>query len=334
MWPIIDALKIDSEFRTEKSAFRALPSSPELNEIFDQLVDKLNISRRELARKLKVNNNSVEAWCGHGTSKQHPIPLWVLDFVISQTGDDLNIRLKVNSLIDKIRCGRTGTVQAFPRNLNPELAALIGAHCADDSLTRIPHRESLSWQLVDQEKESIELASKWVKSNFEIELKVGKLKNANAWEIHTRKQILPRFLVSICDMPIGEKHGIVREPRILRCPERDNRLLTKPSKSQKKELELSFASGVIIFDGHCTITGGVPSVGIGSNSKQLLVDLLRIFKVNGIEFGNFIRYNKILTTSFRDSKKFFEMNCFQNTKKQRKLESLLFHKHLTNYPES
>jgi len=61
MWPIIDALKIDSEFRTEKSAFRALPSSPELNEIFDQLVDKLNISRRELARKLKVNNNSVEA---------------------------------------------------------------------------------------------------------------------------------------------------------------------------------------------------------------------------------------------------------------------------------
>ena len=28
---------------------------------------------------------------------------------------------------------------------------------------------------------------------------------------------------------------------------------------------------------------------IGSNSRQLLVDLLRILKLNGIEFGNFIR---------------------------------------------
>ncbi len=125
-------------------------------------------------------------------------------------------------------------------------------------------------------------------------------------------------------MPIGEKHEIVKEPRIIQSTELDNRLLTKPSESQKKELELSFASGVMIFDGHCTITGGLPSVGIGSNSKQLLLDLLRIFKGNNIKFGDFIKHKKILTTSFEESKKFFNINCFQNTPKQRKLENLLF----------
>ena len=37
MWPVIDILKIDPNFRSEKSAFRAIPASTELNEIFEQL---------------------------------------------------------------------------------------------------------------------------------------------------------------------------------------------------------------------------------------------------------------------------------------------------------
>ncbi len=326
MWPIIDILKVDPVFRTEKSAFRAIPNSVELNEIFEQLVDKLNISNKGLARMINVNSNSVQSWCGHGPVRPHPIPLWVIDFLITQTGDDLDTRLRINSLIDKIRCGRIGTIQSFPRNLNLQLSSLIGAHAADGSLSQIRKRHFINWQLADQEKESVELASKWIRDNFGLNLNAQKIKNANAWEIHTRKQMLPRFLVNICDMPIGEKHEIVQEPRILRFPELDNRLLTKPSESEKKELELLFASGVMIFDGHCTITGGLPSVGIGSNSKQLLTDLLRIFKENNIKFGDFIKHKKILITSFEESRKFFAINCFQNTQKQRKLENLLFYR--------
>jgi hypothetical protein len=119
-----------------------------------------------------------------------------------------------------------------------------------------------------------------------------------------------------------KKDEIVREPSILKFPEKDKRLLTKPSLHQKRELEFWFAKGVMNFDGFSTITGNIPSVGIGVNSIPLLIDLLRIFKENGVNFREFLLHRKILTTSKKESEKFLNLNCFENSK-QNKLKFLL-----------
>jgi hypothetical protein len=199
MWPLIDVLKLDAEFRTEKSAFRAIPNSAELNEIVEQLIDELHISNRSFARKMGVNVVSVQAWCGHRIPKQHPIPLWVLDKLVSMTGDDTELRVRINSLIDKVRCGRVGHIYTVPKMLTPQLSAFIGAHVADGCVSKIPGSISLDWQLADEERGNVEMCKQWIKKSFDIDLPIKKCRNANVWMIRTRIQIIPRFLVTICD---------------------------------------------------------------------------------------------------------------------------------------
>jgi hypothetical protein len=322
MWPIIDILKVDPEFRTEKSAIRAIPESKELNEITEQLIDNLNLSKREIAKNFNVSKASIEAWCGHPNSEIHPVPLWILDRLVNLNGDSKELRMKINSLINKVRCGRTGNIHILPKLLTPPLAAFVGAHIADGSISTIGGSSSLNWELADGEKDNVEMCKKWIKEIFSIDLPVRKCKKARAWKLQTRIQIIPQFLIKIFDIPVGKKDEIVKEPPIIKMPENDKRLLTKPSLEEKRELELWFAKGVMNFDGHCTISGGTPTVCIGSNSVQLLLDLYRIFRENGVSFHLFLKHKKIMTTSKDESRKFLELGCFENAK-QEKLKFLV-----------
>jgi len=333
MWPLIDILKLDPTPKSEKSACRAIPQSHELHEIVEQLIDMKNLSKRKFARIIGVNKNSVECWCGRLTHQEiNPIPLWVLDKLVSGIESEISWRIKINSLISRVRIGRTGKIHKPPKFLTPQLAGIIGAHVADGSLSLISGRKtSLDWQLADGIKENVEMVRDWIKNTFNEFLTVKKFKKANAWFIRSRSQLIPKFLVNIADMPVGEKSNIVEEPSILKFPLRDKRLLTKPTKAQQGELELWFAKGVMNFDGHCTLTGKVPCIGIGSNSKKLLKDLKRIFEEKGVNFHNFEDHKKILTTSHDSAMKFAALNCFENSKKEKLLRFLATS---TNYPES
>ena len=321
-WPLLDILQLDKHPPTEKSAFRAIPSSTELHEIVENILSSRNITKKTLAKMLKVNTNSILAWCGRLKSPPHPIPLWFLDYISSLSENPLKTKIKIVQLIEKIRCGRTGTLQSFPHHLTPRLSLLIGAHVADGCISLVPNRHSFQWELSDQYKENLEKISQIIFSLFKLQLKIKKFEKANAWYIRTRKQIIPRFLIQLFDMPIGKKSSIVKEPSVLKEPEKDNRLLTKPTSHQIKKLRFYFLKGIMMFDGFCSLSGGIPIVGIGCKSLSLLQDIKSIFEEYGIQIKFYPKNFKLLTTSLQDAKNLLKMRIFIGTKKE-KLEKMV-----------
>ena len=321
-WPLLDILQLDKNPKSEKSAFRGIPSSRELHEIVENLISSKNLTKKDLAKQLKVNINSILAWCGRLKNSPHPVPLWFLNYISTWSVNPLRTKKEIIMLIEKIRCGRTGTLQSFPRYLTPQLALLVGAHAADGCISLVSHRNCLHWELSDRYRENLEKISKVIYSLFKLQLEIRKFNRANAYYIRTRKQIIPRFLTDIFDMPIGEKSSLINEPKILKHPQKDKRLLTKPTTQQAKELRFHFFKGVMMFDGFCTLSGGIPVIGIGSKSSQLLKDIKKISEEYGINFKHYPQAQKLLTTSIKDARKILKANIFEGAKKE-KLEKLL-----------
>ena len=324
-WPLINILKLHHPEDTEKSSVRAL-GDLKLNKIFDELcrayVEKNSISYKALAREIfKVNKSSLQNWRGFNTNYKdgHPIPLWALDKILELNGlKRTEKHTEVIKSIQYVQCGRVSYKLKAQIYLTPELARLCGAHAADGSLSAVKNRGPVSarWDLGDQEKENVLEARNWIKSSFDFDPIL--MQKGNMSYTRSNKQILSRYLTQIFDFPIGEKSNIVKIPKILLG--KDDRILSRIEEKIYMKLQLEFAKEVINFDGHSTLSGGVVQAGLGSNSKQLLEDVRNIFLIAGINFH--IYDNKILTTSFKESKKLYSIGLFRG-QKRKKFEKLI-----------
>ncbi len=205
--------------------------------------------------------------------------------------------------------------------LTPELAKLCGAHAADGSLYLQRGRGVITarWEIGDEEEANIVAVQEWVERLFGVKLKMQR-KSALHY-LRTSLQVIPRYLIRIFDFPVGEKSHVVREPQILR-DAKDDRILVEVSDKKRWELRLDFAKEVINFDGYSTMTGGIISVGLGSRSRGLRRSLIEIFQYFGIKFSNYDEYDKMLTTSWEESKKLYELGLFRGQKRE-KFRSLL-----------
>ncbi len=324
-WPLIDILKLHHPNDTEKSSVRAF-GGLELNKIFNYLceayVSEKTLNNKALAEDIfKVNRNSLHNWKGFNSKYKegHPIPLWALDKILEL--NNLKYTEKHREIIKSIKylqCGRVSNKIDAQIFLTPELANLCGAHAADGCLNGIKNKGPLTarWDLGDHEKENIKEARNWIENTFGFKpILMQKGNMAYTW---SNKQVLSRYLTQIFDFPIGRKTEIVRIPKIL--VEADERILESVPEGTLKELQLEFAKEVINFDGHSTLSGGVVQVGLGSNSRQLLEDVRNIFQRVGINFH--IYSNKILTTSYGESKKLCSIGLFRGQKRI-KFENLL-----------
>ena len=325
-WPLLNILELHHPEDTEKSSVRAI-GGLRLNKIFDELckdyVNKTKISYKELARNIfKVNPNSLQSWRGFNKSygDGHPIPLFALKIILSVNNllyTEKHIELIKN--IEFLQCGRVGEKTKAEIYLTPELAKICGAHAADGSLNAVKDRGPISarWDLGDQEKENILETRKWVKSSFGFALVL--MQKGKMSYIWSNKQVFSRYLTRIFDFPIGRKTEIVKIPKILLG--NDKRILTESKDFD--ELQLVFAIEVINFDGHSTFSGGTVQVGLGLNSKELLHDIKEIFEKHEVNFH--IYNNKILTTSYKESRKLYFLGLFRGQKRAKFARLILQH---------
>lgn len=315
---IIDLLSLHDKKDTEKSLVRA-NGGKELNEVFSDylnlLTEKTKLSLNEINKRFfRVNINSLHNWRGKNKKYQngHPIPLFALDKILTilnfkNTKEHVNLIKKIKIL----RCGRVSDEVNSPHKLDISFAKLCGAHAADGSLSFIKNRGPLSavWDIGDQEKSNIEAVIEWIQKLFGIHLYMKR--KGKMYYVRSSKQVITRYLLKIFDFPIGPKTNTVSIPKIFLG--NDNRLLDKINSNELDALKLNFAKEVINFDGHSTKSGGVPSVGLGSNSRSLLEEIKEIFENYGIEFK--IYDKKILTTSHKNFIKFNKFNIFRGNKR-------------------
>jgi len=324
-WPLIDILKLHHIDDTEKSSVRAF-GGLNLNKIFDELckayAKKNKIIYKALAKEIfRVNPNSIQSWRGFNTKYNfgHPIPIWALKKILEINNLEYSEKHKeIIKNIEYLQCGRVSIKLKAQIFLTPELARICGAHAADGSLNAANNRGPISarWDLGDQEKENIKEARNWIGIAFGFKpILMQKGKMAYTW---SNRQILSRYLTQIFDFPIGEKSEIVKIPKIFQ--EKDNRILDVYDKEISLKLQLEFAKEVINFDGHSTLSGNVIQVGFGSKSRQLLSDVKNIFQKFGVNFH--IYNDKILTTSFKESKKLYSIGLFRG-QKRKKFENLI-----------
>ncbi|MBI5061387.1 MAG: hypothetical protein HZB67_03660 [Candidatus Aenigmarchaeota archaeon] len=291
MSPLIDILKLHHPKDTEKSAIRAIGGrelNKSFNELCSKLIENLEMSYTSLAQDFfRTNKNSIQNWRGFNKKyiNGHPIPLYAID----KSLESLNLKNKEKhrEIIEKIeylQCGRVAEKVKAVKYLTPDLVRLCGAHAADGSLYGAKDRGVLSalWDIGDQERQNILETRQWIKNLFGFELKFRQ-KGKMAY-LRSNKQVISRYLIQIFDFPIGRKTEIVGEPKIL--SEDDERLLTKISEEMKWKLRLDFAKEVVNFDGHSTFSGGIVSVGLGSNSQKLLKNVSDTFDHFGIRFNS------------------------------------------------
>jgi len=326
-WPLIDILKLHYPGDTEKSSIRAF-GGKKLNEIFSELFstlsEKTGMGYRKIAKEIfKVSSVSVQNWKGlnKNYTKGHPIPLFALDKILEllnlkQTG----IHRKIVSSIKELQCGRISKNVKVAIYLTPTLAKFCGAHAADGSLYQSKERRSISarWDIGDREEANIIEIRKWTKELFGINL--PRMKRGKMFYTWTNMQVISRYLFQIFDFPIGEKSNTVSEPTIFY---QDNeRILSEFPEKLRWQLRLNFAREVINFDGHSTMTGRVPSVCLGINSNLLRKQVAEIFNHFNINFHNYDKHKKMMTTSRKETQKLFNINIFRG-KKREKLKRLL-----------
>ena len=320
----MDILQLHHPKDTEKSSVRAF-GGLDLNKMFDELcriyMDKTKTSYKNLAKEIfKVNPNSIQNWRGANPKYKngHPVPLWAISKILqinALKGKEEHINFVKN--IKYLQCGRVSEVTNAQIYLTTELAKLCGAHAADGSLSMLKERGPLSakWDLGDQEKANIEEAIRWLETSFGFKpVIIQKGKMSYIW---SNRQVISRYLTQIFDFPIGNKTETVSMPKIL--SGNDNRILERGDEEILSNLQLEFAKEVINFDGHSTLSG-VVQTGFGSKSKKLLEDVKNVFQREGINFH--IYQDKILTTSFNESRKVYEAGLFRG-KKREKFEKLI-----------
>ncbi len=319
-WPLIDLLELHHPEDTEKSSVRGVGGHL-LNEIFNELCEdytkRNKISYRVLANEiLEVNPASIQNWRGFNQNYNdgHPIPLWVLKKLLVLNGLQYTDKHKeiVNS-ISYLQCGRVSEKLRAQKFLIPELAKLCGAHAADGCLNGAKNKGPLSarWDLGDQEKENVLEARNWIETCFGFKpILMQKGKMSYTW---TNKQIISRYLTRIFDFPIGPKCDIVKMPEIFKT--NDKRVFGNADKQTLQILQLEFSKEVINFDGHSTLSGNIIQSGFGSNSRQLLEDVKDVFQKYNVNFH--IYKNKILTTSYPETKKLHSLGLFRGQKKEK-----------------
>ena len=317
-WPLIDLLELHHPKDTEKSSVRGVGGRL-LNEIFNELcedyIERNRISYKVLANEiLEVNAASVQNWRGFNQNYNdgHPIPLWALKKLLEL--NELQYTDKHKEIINSIsylQCGRVSEKLRAQKFLTPELAKLCGAHAADGCLNGAKNKGPLSarWDLGDQEKENVLEARNWLENCFGFKpILMQKGKMAYTW---SNKQIISRYLTRIFDFPIGSKCDIVKMPAIFKT--NDKRVFGSADKQALQILQLEFSKEVINFDGHSTLSGNVVQAGFGSNSRPLLEDVKEVFQRHDVNFH--IYKNKILTTSYSETKKLYSLGLFRGLKK-------------------
>jgi len=307
---------------SEKSAIRALGGT-ELNAIVDKLLAEYsaqhNLTTKEIATKVfQVNPNSIASWRGRNNRYKdgHPVPLWALEKLLTLLQKDHSERIEVVKNIFQIECGRVSRRVNAVTTLDSRLAKLCGAHAADGSLYRQPGRGPITslWEVGDQEKSNIEAVQEWVSALFGIELPLHK--KGAMYFIRTDLQVIPRYLIRVFDFPTGEKSQTVMEPPILSNP-MDSRLLEPMDEDRRWSLRLDFAREVVNFDGHSTVTGGIVSVGLGSESAKMRGELSKIFEHFGVKFRNYDLHRKMLTTSEKESRKLYQLGLFRGHRRDK-----------------
>lgn len=326
-WPLINILELHDPNDTEKSQPRAF-GGRKLNELFAKLCteacNKMGMNYKQMAKEnFNTTEDSLMNW--RGLNKKypdgHPIPLSALGKVLEL----LNLKYtkahrKAIQNIKELRCGRIARRVKAQIYLMPELAKLCGAHAADGCLYGLKDRGPIAarWDIGDQEKANIEAARMWVKNLFGVIL--PNITRGNMAYTVTSMQVMARYLIRIFDFPIGEKSKTVSEPRIL--VENDKRILSEFPEEMRWKLRLEFAKEVINFDGHSTESGGVVSVGLGSESDKLRESITQIFRHFGINLKNYNIHKRATTTARKDAEKFYSIGIFRGQKGE-KLKRLL-----------
>jgi hypothetical protein len=307
---------------SEKSAVRAL-GGRELNAIVDEFVtemsEKQKLNNKQIAKQIfAVNPNSIQNWRGRNSEypEGHPVPLWALEKCLqsNQNSDKDKARIRIIKNIEELQCGRVGKTVKAVTELNPSIAKLCGAHAADGSLYLQAERGPITslWEIGDQVKENIEAVQQWTKELFNVQLDIKK--KGAMYYVRSDMQVIPRYLIRVFDFPTGEKSHTVREPSIL-SDSRDGRVLGTITEEERWSLRLDFAKEVVNFDGHSTKTGGIVSVGLGSESSEMRKNLCEIFERFGVKFRNYDAHNKMLTTSWEQSRKLFDLGLFRGQRR-------------------
>jgi hypothetical protein len=168
-----------------------------------------------------------------------------------------------NKIIDrytKIKKARNG--YAFYLLLNSEENAELSNILIDKKINdSIKMLRGINITIVDEYKENLKYFVDWIKECFNLESKIEKLKNQNAWYVKISNKIIGRYFNLFLEFPYGKKYEIVKEPEII--------------KNAPYNYRKAFVQSVIMFDGSVSIDGRIE---VASKSKYLLGSVKEIIK--------------------------------------------------------
>lgn len=141
----------------------------------------------------------------------------------------------IQKMIDRLHCGcgNNSVNVKIPRNITHKLCLIAGSLVADGNL----YKGDKKWSIViaDQDKDNIDLFSKWCFDSFDFKPKVKKKKKERCWFVEFSNKIIFRYLNNVLEIQKGNKSSTV----------------FMPNKIRKLELSyrISFVKGVLMFDG-------------------------------------------------------------------------------------
>lgn len=146
--------------------------------------------------------------------------------------------------------------------LNEDLAKIIGAFCADGSLTA---PDQIRWE--EEHLSNMNALAKWTKNCFRSITINPAGRERNSYVTSFRSKIITRYLLVFFKFKPGTKKYTGRAPKIIR---------EAPLNIQK-----AFALGAIIFDGSVDSKG---RISFGVVSKKFRDDIAKIMKKENVDF--------------------------------------------------
>lgn len=273
---MFDLFKLHSEKDTPKGWIWVNLKSDLLRDEYVKLLNKRSqwdISL-EVSKKLKSGFSTIEKHLIRLKNSQNElwIPLPIVIEVVS-TINKSGLKEKIIKDITFLLCKSSITKQKIKavKNLNENLAKLIGAHIADGYLKS--ERNTYRLKITDGRSELIKICGYWIKETFGFNPIIRFSKEDNAYNCWFNNKIIGRYIENIFKISSGKKSYIVREPKLI--------------KDSSLRIRNAFLAGILNFDG-CVKTTGM--VSLTSMSKELIEDVKDIFNLNEIKTN--VGYNK------------------------------------------
>jgi hypothetical protein len=275
-----------------------------INGLLDEMIsngDKIYCISKKIAKTLKLHPDTVLKMF---RQRNKDISIAVILNLIEEwkmtcNKQSLNVLKVKKEIIHEIEWLISGTssrtnIKAV-KNLNINLAKIIGAHHADGHLCKELTKKGASYKIIiiDHYKSNLVAFRNWFASVFGINLKIRKA-NSDAWLISFRNKVIGRYFEKIFKFPTGNKtsHNL---PSLI--------------KLSNNTIKKAYLLGFMSFDGSVeldkTISLGIMNQTLRDEICSLFSKNLNIKKRKNIE-GYYIRSFDTNNKQLRIWKKYFE----------------------------